>query len=581
VTIAPDLPTTTDAREPGAARRPGAASEQTPAVADLPDVLRTRPRALLLDFGGVVFQTTKPAEGLDRFTAWVQAELDRGGVAVERDELREVLAGGIRALKDWKNAASRRLAPTELDQRTIVTEFLASPLDAAARELLAGSAGTVLQQMVSTLSDHAVRPGIPELLDAADAAGVRVGIVSNAHSGRAHRALLAEHGLDRRFGVQVYSDEVGLRKPNPAIIELAATALGVTPAESWYVGDTLDRDVVAGRRAGVGGVLLTRHHRTDTPPYPVADRADAVFDTPEGLVELLRATVEAPAGPNPGATAGSSRADAPEPPPAPTATPVAPAAILLDHGGVIVTSTPDPEALEAFAADTAAQLRAAGYDADTALVLRAVQAGRAAQKSWKADGARRGHAEIDPVTFWVDLVGPDLADLGPGVDAWLRSEAHPLMRGYGRAKSRAELRPGVRELLEAAQARGIRTAVVSNTVNGRAVREELAAFGIEHLIGAHVYSDELGTRKPSPAPVRAALTALATDAADAWFVGDKPHRDVEAARAAGIGTSILVRGTAPRGDLGSGAPEPDLVVDGLEELVALLASDRSPGRAAP
>ena len=40
------------------------------------------------------------------------------------------------------------------------------------------------------------------------------------------------------------------------MIHLAARALGVTPADAWYVGDNFDRDVLCGRRAGVGGNIL-------------------------------------------------------------------------------------------------------------------------------------------------------------------------------------------------------------------------------------------------------------------------------------------------------------------------------------
>ena len=44
-----------------------------------------------------------------------------------------------------------------------------------------------------------LRVGMIELLDAMDAAGVPVGIVSNALSGQVHLDWLAEHGLDRAF----------------------------------------------------------------------------------------------------------------------------------------------------------------------------------------------------------------------------------------------------------------------------------------------------------------------------------------------------------------------------------------------
>ena len=507
--------------------------------------LQTRPEALLLDFGGVVFQTAKRSAGWAEVAERVADELARAGHRIPVVDLEAMLRGGHTALKHWKNAQSRRLEPTELTHREIWRDFYASPLPRAAREVLVGSAGTLQAFLTTTLTEHVVRSGIPELLSLADSLGVRLGIVSNAHSGRAHRAVLDRHGLADAFGVQVYSDEVGIRKPHPGMITLAAHALGTTAARSWYVGDTLDRDVVAGRRAGVAAVMLTRHHHTDNPPFSVTDRADATFDTPEGLVPLLAAS----APPRTGAAVVAE-------PDATDRDPMLPSAILLDHGGVIAVSVPDVEARAAFARLLADRLTRAGWAISGQDAAQVLSTARARHKVWKSTnetGKQPGSGaevpEVDAATFWVQLAAPRLLELlaagghaGDGVLAWLRAEAHALMTAYARAKSRPTVRSGIRELLEAARIHGVPVGVVSNTVNGRAVREELAEAGIEHLIGAHVYSDELGRRKPDPQLPLAALRALAADPARAVLVGDKPHRDVAAARAAGIGTAVLVRG---------------------------------------
>ena len=144
--------------------------------------------------------------------------------------------------------------------------------------------------MMATGSSSTTMP--VELLAECAARRIPLGIVSNAHSGRAHRAILADLGLDRFFGVQVYSDEVGIRKPHPGMIRLAAEGLGVAPQQCWYVGDTFDRDVVAGRRAGAGAVVITRDRRTDTPPFRIAEAPDLVLETPEGLIAPLRAALD-------------------------------------------------------------------------------------------------------------------------------------------------------------------------------------------------------------------------------------------------------------------------------------------------
>lgn len=52
------------------------------------------------------------------------------------------------------------------------------------------------------------------------------------------------------------------RKPAAGLILRAAEELGVDPAESWMVGDTLD-DVEAGNRAGCRTILLDNGHETE------------------------------------------------------------------------------------------------------------------------------------------------------------------------------------------------------------------------------------------------------------------------------------------------------------------------------
>jgi HAD superfamily hydrolase (TIGR01549 family)/HAD superfamily hydrolase (TIGR01509 family) len=522
--------------------------------------LAVRPDALLLDFGGVVFETRRRPDAMAEVVTHVHEVLARAGHHIPAADLLPVLSGGNKALKDWKNAASRRLSPRELTHREIWGDFYGAPLPAAAREVLVGSAGALQEVVTLTRAEHVVRPGIPALIALAAELGVPLGIVSNAHSGRAHRALMARHGLDEAFGVQVYSDEVGIRKPNPAIIELAANALGTTADRCWYVGDTFDRDVVAGRRARAGAVVLTRHHSTDDVPFPVSETADAVLDTPEALVDLLR-TARPPrhdlSDPRvTRVTRGSDRSGGPS-------------ALLLDHGGVISVSVPDDDARLAFAERLARRLIRAGYPVSPADAERVVADTRGRHKTWKAahddaDVVR----EIDATTFWTELAAPSLLallgeDRSKSLGAWLRAEAHPLMLDYARSKSLPTVRPGVKDLLAAADAAGVPVAVVSNTVCGRAVREELVEAGIDHLIGAHVYSDELGRRKPDPLMPATALRALDADPARAWFVGDKPHRDVLAARRAGVGTVVLVRGGST----------PDAALD------AVLAGPRdAPGR---
>ena len=72
-------------------------------------------------------------------------------------------------------------------------------------------------------------PRAAETLGILKARGLSLGIVSNNTS-------KVRGALDRFFGSIVISEEAGLYKPDPAILELACKQLGAAPGESVYVG---------------------------------------------------------------------------------------------------------------------------------------------------------------------------------------------------------------------------------------------------------------------------------------------------------------------------------------------------------
>ena len=512
-----------------AAPRLGAASA---VAAPLP-----APAALLLDFGGVVVSTASRRAWAQELAEVVVARAEPLGARLDLESVAVSLRAGRTALSMWKNAASRRLAPRELSPTEIVDDFLLADLPDPVRRGLALDAGELLATMATTVSEHHPRPGVDELLAECATRRIPLGIVSNAHSGRAHRAILADLGLDRFFGVQVYSDEVGIRKPHPGMIRLAAEGLGVAPHETWYVGDTLDRDVVAGRRAGAGAVVITRDRRTDAPPFPVAETPDLVLETPEGLIAPLRAALD-------GAAAERSEhdlaaADARRP-----AARRGRPAVLLDHGGVITLSTPNPARDEEVGALIVGISERIGHPIDLVTAADAIAAGWERHRARKrardsaADPAHR-HEEIDPAVLWGDLVGEGLPE---PLRAALRLEAPQLSLALHRAKSVPAPRPGALELIRWCRAQGIVVGIVSNTISGRGVREILARYGVLADLGPSAYSDEVGVRKPGRAIFEAALAGLGTAPEDVWYVGDKTVNDGRGGKDAGIGAVCLLRG---------------------------------------
>lgn len=248
----------------------------------------TRPTALLLDFGGVVVATTGRPTWAHDLAAELHASLTAAGCAdLTAEHIEADLKAGSTADSHWKNAMSRPAAPEEMTYRRFWTEFVAADWPPAALAWVTAHAEPLCHRMGELKQDRATRDGMTELLDLCDELGIPVAIVSNALAGSVHRDYMAAHGLDKRVALQVYSDEVAVRKPNPEMIRIAARALDTDPAGCWYVGDNYDRDVLCGRRAGAGGTILMEARGTYDRPYVVQAEPDAVVADPYGLRDLL------------------------------------------------------------------------------------------------------------------------------------------------------------------------------------------------------------------------------------------------------------------------------------------------------
>jgi N-acetyl-D-muramate 6-phosphate phosphatase len=95
--------------------------------------------------------------------------------------------------------------------------------------------------------------GVPELLAAIEARGLRWAIVTNKAT-RFTSPVVASLGLDARAGAIVCGDTTPHAKPHPEPLLHAARTLGVDPADCVYVGDDL-RDIVAGNAAGMASIV--------------------------------------------------------------------------------------------------------------------------------------------------------------------------------------------------------------------------------------------------------------------------------------------------------------------------------------
>lgn len=248
------------------------------------------PKALLLDFGGVVAEVSRVPGWETHLAKIVRDRLTANEVPPQAISLRVIerdIKAGCTADSHWKNAMSRPFAPRELTYQEFWGDFVAADWPQAARAIVVSEAHELCRLMGHMRSDRQIRSGLADLLDRADAANIAVGIVSNALCGQVHVEFLEEHGLTRRFAVMVHSDAAGVRKPNPEMILLATRQLGFAASDAWYVGDNFDRDVLCGARAAIGGNILMEAEKTYDMPYDLDLLPDAIVADPVELLDIL------------------------------------------------------------------------------------------------------------------------------------------------------------------------------------------------------------------------------------------------------------------------------------------------------
>jgi HAD superfamily hydrolase (TIGR01509 family) len=86
--------------------------------------------------------------------------------------------------------------------------------------------------------------------------GYRLGLVSRTVSSLEVPQAFDKLQLSHCFETVILSCVVGIRKPNPAIFNLALADLGVSPHTTAYVGDRPDRDVAGARSAGIAKTVI-------------------------------------------------------------------------------------------------------------------------------------------------------------------------------------------------------------------------------------------------------------------------------------------------------------------------------------
>ena len=139
--------------------------------------------------------------------------------------------------------------------------------------------------------ENVPRPRLKETMAALHGMGIRLGVVSNIISTTLVPYALKEYGIEAYMECVVMSSQVGIRKPDPRIFEIAMNQMHAAATETGYVGDTISRDVLGSRNAGLGLCVRIDNpaiaHRDAAFQGPDAPRADFVIRELPELVPIL------------------------------------------------------------------------------------------------------------------------------------------------------------------------------------------------------------------------------------------------------------------------------------------------------
>ena len=122
-------------------------------------------------------------------------------------------------------------------------------------------------------------PGALALLQRLAEQGIAWGIITNKPE---HLARLLLKALSLQPAVLLGGDSLAQKKPHPAPILHACNALGITPAQSWMVGDD-PRDIEAGIAAGCAATIACRYGYLGASPPVEQWRASWIIDSLDQL----------------------------------------------------------------------------------------------------------------------------------------------------------------------------------------------------------------------------------------------------------------------------------------------------------
>ena len=243
---------------------------------------------VLFDIGGTLITQTHSPERAVRNAQFFRTVLQDQGVDISMtdEQFAQYIHDGSEAYKHRGEKSMTELRPLEI-WRDYIFKDLHIPTEKIepVAELF-----SFCNDYIRLVND--ARPGLRPALESLKAMGMKTGVITNTISMTFADHILKEYGVSDFFQDIVKSCETGIRKPDARIFDIAMNRIGSTAATTCYVGDTISRDVLGSRNAGLAMCILIRNpsvsHRDKAFQGPDAPKADYTIDMLEEIPAIIR-----------------------------------------------------------------------------------------------------------------------------------------------------------------------------------------------------------------------------------------------------------------------------------------------------
>jgi len=189
---------------------------------------------------------------------WVCAELQQRGILANTEQLQRAESAARPIVSSTLHAAGaeRTFNVSEFYLTTIIKHL---PSDLLPDDV---QIARIAHELLPVLfpDDKSVRlwsrvlPGVRQALERLKRLGLQLVVVSNSDG--SIEELLTQKNLRAFFDVVIDSRVVGVEKPDPKIFKIALAQSGANPAQTLYVGDLYEVDVLGARSVGLHALLL-------------------------------------------------------------------------------------------------------------------------------------------------------------------------------------------------------------------------------------------------------------------------------------------------------------------------------------